>query len=707
MLKTRKRWISLLLTLAMLVAFCVPFTGTAFAGAVTYNTVTSIPQFDPAGAGDIYTATVQVKLDPAIGQLSTAKVEVLAGDNSQLSIKEVKLEGASTTVDAVYVDDVARGSTDTVTFSPAVKSFKLGVLPDGTDKATVNIKVKVDANDCAAGDIKLNVFAPTGQFEAGSVVVARAASGAVTAALVGSAPKIGEDSSGKLVTIRLTENSVGAIKGTDAVKIKLPAGFIWTDVGLAPTTGSVRAAVYDRILTVSRVSADTTAGTYDISATVKVDDRDTAKKGDVVATIEGYNNTSITPSELTVAIYADYGVDLTVASVKELLAGRSSDQKTDKIKLEETIPGSLIGGRTITVKLPDWVKIVGKEVSSNSQFNTATINYKDNKLTVTAPSTTTDKAKLEFKLTLSIEANRSGDIEAVVSGAGITETKLVVAKAVPVVSVTGGSGDVKIGIQDQAAPDITITEAKAGALLQNGELKVVIPDAKFSVTPKVEVIDGDLEIKTESVKVDDDTLIIPIKSESVKAGTIKISGIKLTLDRTVPEGPLAAKIMGSAVLDNGGSSDNGKFLTDYAVKFVAANCVTPAPVDQKGTAVFKIGEKKYIVNGQEVEMDVAPIAEAGRTYLPARFVANAMGVPDANILWDQASKTVTVIRGERFVQMKVGSKQILVNGITLNMDVAPKVVPGRVLIPFRFLAQALGAEVVWDPADPNTIILNF
>ena len=47
-----------------------------------------------------------------------------------------------------------------------------------------------------------------------------------------------------------------------------------------------------------------------------------------------------------------------------------------------------------------------------------------------------------------------------------------------------------------------------------------------------------------------------------------------------------------------------------------------------GTAVFTIGQTSYTLNGQSVTMDVAPYIKDSRTFLPLRYVADALGVPD-------------------------------------------------------------------------------
>jgi len=722
LLKTRKRWISLLVVLAFLLTL-LP-AGMASAAASSYTTVTKVPKFDQSvsDADEVKSATVQVKLDPAISQPSSAWVEVLDGNGAQLDVVSVVYTSASN-VGSLTIN----GSTPSPDSPLAVnaKKFTLSFTPGSGDTATVNFFVYFDGKDCAAGDVKLNFFYTTGQLDGGQVVVAKALGGQVELALVGSAPTFGEDTYGE-VTIRLTQAVSGSLKrGNESVKIKLPAGFRWSNPSSSDTTNVVTASVNTtdepRLLKVNVANTGTIPAIVDISARVQVDDADVAKMGDIVATVEGGNDTTVTPSEITVAKYAEYGVKVSVASVKTLLSG-ILNEKTDKITIEELVQGSLINNRKVTVKLPDWVKITGC-VDRSSDLNTyaTNVDFDDNKLTF-YPSAKSDKRKYEFKLQLSIEAGRSGDIEAAVSGAGAPETKVVVAKAAPAVSGTATPTDVKIGVQAQAAPDLVITEAAGGAVKRgtDSSIAVILPaGVTFAATPTVEVTSGDLELKTDQARVTDAVYTsdgsvtygsnrvfdIPVKSESLKASTIKISGIKLTLDRTVPEGDLKVKIGGKSVVENYGTDAN-EFRSDAAAEVVLAKCVTPAPGEQKGTAVFKIGEAKYTLNGAEVTMDAAPYIKDGRTMVPVRFAANAVGVADSNIIWDAASKKVTVIKGDRVVQMTIGSNVMLINGATITMDTAPEITNDRTMLPVRFLGQALGAEFVWDAA-AQTVTVNF
>ena len=138
---------------------------------------------------------------------------------------------------------------------------------------------------------------------------------------------------------------------------------------------------------------------------------------------------------------------------------------------------------------------------------------------------------------------------------------------------------------------------------------------------------------------------------------------------------------------------------------VIANTATPAPIDTKVNAEFVIGSTTYKVDGVEQTMDVAPYIKEGRTYLPVRYVANALGVDNNNIMWDSASGTATLIKGDKVVQVVVGSKNMVINGATIAMDAAPEIKDGRTMLPFRWIAWAFGANVEWDAAT-QTVTIN-
>ena len=547
-----------------------------------------------------------------------------------------------------------------------------------------------------------------------------------------------------LGAIQIDETRIGALGNAtgQSIKIKLPPKFKWTvnnvkatfSGGLTGGSSGSSVAYVSGIdertleLSFSPTPADRSArGSIFLSDLAIRADRD-APYGEVVADFEG---TNVTAQELVIANYQAYRADVSIKEVKEVIAGRY-DNKTAKITIAENLPGAFIEGREISVVLPEWVKITSvKNPKIEGNVKTTDIKPENRKnelyIEVSGTSTTT-KSKYEFELELSVEADKTGDIVAVFSGAGVEEQELVIATAVAPITAEVAVSDLKIGVQDQPAPYIIITETKKGMIDDYitayndwgwneatktyvfGEVKsgfaltVSLPkDHDFAGTPTVTVEEGNLEIGKPSAK--DNVLTIPIKSSSTKPSTIKISDIKVTLDRTVPEGPFKASIGGTAIVKNDWEratiTTEVVFDKPYVVKFHYADVITPAPGETRATTTFTIGSTTYTVVeaavAVEKTMDVAPYIKDGRTYLPVRFVADALGVTEDNIIWDPVNATVTIFKGDRIAQMTIGSNILLVNGVQLTMDAAPEIVSGRTMLPVRWMAQALGATIEWDP----------
>ena len=114
------------------------------------------------------------------------------------------------------------------------------------------------------------------------------------------------------------------------------------------------------------------------------------------------------------------------------------------------------------------------------------------------------------------------------------------------------------------------------------------------------------------------------------------------------------------------------------------------------SVVFQIGTKEYFVNNQTLgfKMDAAPAIQNGRTYVPVRFLANALGIDGKNIGWE--SPVVTLSEpGFPVVKLTIGQKEIVVDGEVVATDVAPLIQNDRTMLPARFVAEALGYQVDW------------
>lgn len=132
--------------------------------------------------------------------------------------------------------------------------------------------------------------------------------------------------------------------------------------------------------------------------------------------------------------------------------------------------------------------------------------------------------------------------------------------------------------------------------------------------------------------------------------------------------------------------------------------VQPVSMPDFPGAVFTIGVKSYIVGGKTLFMDVAPFIENSRAFLPVRFLAQVLGVPEKGLVWSPSARAVTLIKEGISISLAPGGNIMYVNDRPLEMDVVPLLNEGRVYLPARYIAEALGFEVEWDSGTRAVII---
>lgn len=106
---------------------------------------------------------------------------------------------------------------------------------------------------------------------------------------------------------------------------------------------------------------------------------------------------------------------------------------------------------------------------------------------------------------------------------------------------------------------------------------------------------------------------------------------------------------------------------------------------------------RIFIDGQELALppDQQPVIQSGRTLVPMRAIFEALG---AQLRWDAATKTVTGTRGPRVVVLQIGSPSATVDGRDVPLDQPAELIANRTYVPLRFVSEALGARVGWDPA---------
>lgn len=141
--------------------------------------------------------------------------------------------------------------------------------------------------------------------------------------------------------------------------------------------------------------------------------------------------------------------------------------------------------------------------------------------------------------------------------------------------------------------------------------------------------------------------------------------------------------------------------------------VAPLPAQARvaqETLQVSFSNIRIALNGQTIPTEFEPFVFDGRTYLPVRDVANALGFA---VTWEAATNTVHLtagattapnfvlttgsVRNENIVA-HFNNIRIAVNGVPVVTEFDPFVFDGRTYLPVRDVAHAVGFEVTWEAA---------
>jgi hypothetical protein len=108
------------------------------------------------------------------------------------------------------------------------------------------------------------------------------------------------------------------------------------------------------------------------------------------------------------------------------------------------------------------------------------------------------------------------------------------------------------------------------------------------------------------------------------------------------------------------------------------------------------------MNAKSVPFDQPPIMENNRVLVPFRAIFEAFG---AEVEWDSNTKTVTAQKDGLEMSMQIDNNTITINGKTIALDVPPRLINSRTLVPVRAVSEGLGATVDWDSANNQVKII--
>ncbi|WP_145148107.1 copper amine oxidase N-terminal domain-containing protein [Paenibacillus xylanexedens] len=132
--------------------------------------------------------------------------------------------------------------------------------------------------------------------------------------------------------------------------------------------------------------------------------------------------------------------------------------------------------------------------------------------------------------------------------------------------------------------------------------------------------------------------------------------------------------------------------------FFVVSAAQAAPIGQ-------LDEISIIVNDSVVPSDVKPVIHKGTTLIPLRVLEESLGV---SLNWNSSTQTITVIKGDTSGILIIGKPTASVKIGDVEEEVAldqpAKIIQNRVMVPVRFIAELLGAKVVWNSTIKTIII---
>lgn len=112
--------------------------------------------------------------------------------------------------------------------------------------------------------------------------------------------------------------------------------------------------------------------------------------------------------------------------------------------------------------------------------------------------------------------------------------------------------------------------------------------------------------------------------------------------------------------------------------------------------IFSAEEKpdiKIFIDNSPIYLDQEPIIENGRTLVPFRAILESMGVA---VEWNAKTQKITCRKKTKVVSLQIGSNKMTVGNKTITLDVPPKIVNNRTLVPLRAVSESFDAKVEWD-----------
>jgi outer membrane protein assembly factor BamB len=162
--------------------------------------------------------------------------------------------------------------------------------------------------------------------------------------------------------------------------------------------------------------------------------------------------------------------------------------------------------------------------------------------------------------------------------------------------------------------------------------------------------------------------------------------------------------------DEVGNEGQSTFVLYLDSKAPVVTITTPnykLSVDPNDYLMGTVDDLKAVVTVNGEELQLAPNGSF------AKMVFLARGVNEFTIQAKDRVGNVTELKHylvfpeKKLIILFIGRKTAEINGIPVTLDVPPRIMSGRTMVPFRFIGEAMGAEVAWEASEQKITLTLF
>lgn len=240
--------------------------------------------------------------------------------------------------------------------------------------------------------------------------------------------------------------------------------------------------------------------------------------------------------------------------------------------------------------------------------------------------------------------------------------------------------------------------------------------AGYSLQPPIKVFINDEPLLLEYPPINQDQrILVPLRAIFSSLGakvaydskTKSITAVKAELETRLTVDSKKALINGvETTLEVPAKIINGQ--TYVPVRFVTEALGSKLNWNQETRTIdifiegsYQLGESlpsdtiNLLLNGNLNPLEQLSFLKDGKSLVPLRGLFQELG---AIVFWFEETETIIVQKDTTIIELKIGGDNAFLNGEPLLLDVPAQFRNGSTYVPARFVSEAIGTQVRWHPA---------